>query len=211
MTEATPPSSTSEPVPPTDAAASASPAGPSEPMNPTGAEQRPWRVASPVQDRIKGRPYRGEPPVDLRPWFKKKRYLIPLVAATVVIVFSSCQDRDQPAEPSTPVTTVTATVLVPPGQAPSGEVAPPSTADAGRDRGTFTMPQLVGMTLQDAQDQLQGLGSYWLHQRDATGQNRLQINDRNWQVCSQSPGAGAQASTSTLVELSSVKRDESCP
>lgn len=218
MSEATPPSSASESVPSTDdAPASAGPAAPKEPVSPTGAGQRPWRVSSPVQDRIKGRTYRGEPPVDRRAWYRKKRYLIPLVAAALVALFSSCLDRDQAAEsptPVTPVTTVTATVVIPPGQAPAGDGAPQVTPDGGQPpqgRATFTMPQLVGMTLQDAQDHLQGLGSYWLHQRDATGQNRLLINDRNWQVCSQSPAAGAQASASTLVELSSVKRDESCP
>ena len=73
------------------------------------------------------------------------------------------------------------------------------------------MPSVVGMNLQLAQDTLQHLGSYVLDQEDAMGLSRLQINDSNWTVCSQTPKAGKKVPIETVVLLSSVKLSESCP
>jgi hypothetical protein len=76
---------------------------------------------------------------------------------------------------------------------------------------TFTMPDLVGKNLQDAQDALQALGSYLLDQQDASGKSRLQVDDSNWQVCTQEPAAGQEVSVAATVALASVKLDEQCP
>ncbi|RHW22780.1 PASTA domain-containing protein [Nocardioides immobilis] len=76
---------------------------------------------------------------------------------------------------------------------------------------TFTMPALVGLNLQDAQDTLQALGSYLLTQTDATGMERFQVLDSNWKVCYQDPQPGAPVPLETLVELGAVKLDERCP
>lgn len=96
-----------------------------------------------------------------------------------------------------------------------------STTDAGTSvtsaaapdttSGSFAMPSVVGMVLQDAQDLLQSNGSYLMDQVDATGQGRFQMLDSNWMVCSQSPAAGAILDGSTAVTLSAVKLDEACP
>ncbi len=75
----------------------------------------------------------------------------------------------------------------------------------------FTMPNLVGVNLQDAQDRLQSRGSFLLNQVDATDQGRFQLLDENWQVCSQSPIAGKRVLKTKVVRLEAVQLDEKCP
>ena len=74
----------------------------------------------------------------------------------------------------------------------------------------FTMPRVVGMNLQLAQDLLQSKGSYILDQVDHKGLLRIQVLDRNWKVCKQTPSAGKVVLASTVVTLSSVKLTERC-
>ncbi|GLY13763.1 hypothetical protein Kisp01_07790 [Kineosporia sp. NBRC 101677] len=75
----------------------------------------------------------------------------------------------------------------------------------------FTMPDLVGRNLQQAQDDLQARGSYLLDQVDATDQDRFQLLDSGWKVCRQSPVAGKQVLKTKLVRLEAVKLSENCP
>lgn len=53
------------------------------------------------------------------------------------------------------------------------------------------MPNEVGKTLQEAQDDVQavsGNAGFWSNSEDALGANRSQILDSNWKVvCSQKP------------------------
>jgi PASTA domain len=109
--------------------------------------------------------------------------------------------------PAEPVVTVTAQPSVEPAPTlkPKVEKAP-APADV-----TFTMPALVGMVLQDAQDLLQTKGSYVMDQQDARGLERLQVLDANWKVCSQSPKKGTNVATDTTIVVRSVKLIESCP
>jgi beta-lactam-binding protein with PASTA domain len=74
----------------------------------------------------------------------------------------------------------------------------------------FTMPRVVGMNLQLAQDLLQSKGSYILDQVDHKGLLRVQVLDSNWKVCKQTPSAGKVVLASTVVTLSSVKLTERC-
>jgi hypothetical protein len=74
----------------------------------------------------------------------------------------------------------------------------------------FTMPKVVGMNLQLAQDLLQSKGSYIMDQEDFKGLNRFQINDSNWKVCKQTPAPGKSVPVSTVVTLYSVKLAERC-
>jgi beta-lactam-binding protein with PASTA domain len=85
------------------------------------------------------------------------------------------------------------------------KATPTPTAEA-----KFTMPKVVGMNLQLAQDLLQSKGSYILDQEDFKGLNRFQINDSNWKVCKQSPAPGKSVPVSTVVTLYSVKLTEGC-
>src|SRR5437868_8933983 len=70
------------------------------------------------------------------------------------------------------------------------------------------LPNVVGMNLQAAQDTMQAAGFFILNDKDATGQNRFQINDRAWVVTRQTPAAGRLADLSTLVTLFAKKIGE---
>jgi hypothetical protein len=92
------------------------------------------------------------------------------------------------------------------------EVEPVAGEDADTSsEDTFIMPNVVGMNLQEAQDELQSLGSYILSQDDATGQGRFQVLDSNWQVCSQDQAPGETFDLAELVNLTAVKLSETCP
>ncbi|WP_329273688.1 PASTA domain-containing protein [Streptomyces sp. NBC_01451] len=84
---------------------------------------------------------------------------------------------------------------------------PDSTTEAAPE--AATLPDLVGQDLQAAQDEAQAAGFYVLDDQDAGGQNRLQVFDRNWTVCSQDPEPGTHP-TDTPVTLYAVKDDETC-
>jgi hypothetical protein len=114
-----------------------------------------------------------------------------------------------PAQPAVTVTAAPPVAAAPtPIPTPKPKAKAPKVAPA---KVTFTMPGLVGMVLQDAQDLLQTKGSYLMDQQDASGLERLQVLDANWKVCSQSPKKGAHVPTDTTVVLRSVKLIESCP
>lgn len=80
---------------------------------------------------------------------------------------------------------------------------------------SWTMPNLIGMDLQGAQDAIQSLthGEVWFSSStDLTGKGRAQISDRNWQVCSSTPPPGAKFSASTKIDFGVVRIDtEKCP
>lgn len=139
---------------------------------------------------------------DARPWWKKKRFIIPGAAVVAVFGISAIAVAGGGGAPAAdPKTTPSETPLA--QESPATE--PTETAAL-----TFTMPDLVGQNLQDAQDSLQALGSYAMDQTDASGQGRSQIDDSNWQVCTQEPAAGTEVPVEATVTLGSVKNDESC-
>lgn len=80
---------------------------------------------------------------------------------------------------------------------------------------SWTMPNLIGMDLQGAQDAVQSVsgGDVWLStSTDLTGQGRAQIIDRAWVVCTSTPPPGASFTTTTEIDFGVVKKDiESCP
>jgi hypothetical protein len=88
-------------------------------------------------------------------------------------------------------------------------IASPASAD------TWTMPNLIGKDLQGAQDAIQSLTSdavWYSHSTDLTGKGRMQIDDRNWVVCTSTPAPGAAITESTKIDFGVVKKDtESCP
>jgi len=139
------------------------------------------------------------------------------VCASAVLALAACGNGgNSPAVTQTVIReTVTVSPTPPPTKAeplasestePSQDAPQPQPAPQ-----TFTMPRLVGKNLQLAQDTLQSLDSYILDQEDASGLGRIQVNDSNWTVCTQSPKAGTKVSVDTTVVLSSVKLNESCP
>ena len=70
------------------------------------------------------------------------------------------------------------------------------------------MPSLVGKTVFDA-DKAVPLGTR-MQLVDGTGQHRKVIWPGNWQVCKQDPAAGTPITSSTVVTLTVVKREEKC-
>lgn len=107
---------------------------------------------------------------------------------------TACGGDDSPGE--TPTKTVTETTEAPAETEPEAEQA--------------VLPNMVGKSLQDAQDTAQAHGFYLLDSTDATGMDRFQVLDRNWVVCSQMPEPGRH-STDVTVTFDVVKDDESCP
>lgn len=77
--------------------------------------------------------------------------------------------------------------------------------------GSITVPNMVGQDLQLAQDSMQAAGLYVLRSHDATGQRRLQVLDRNWKVCDQTPPAGSQVARDQLIDFGVVRDEEQCP
>ncbi|MFI6157296.1 hypothetical protein ACIBCA_31950 [Kitasatospora sp. NPDC051170] len=126
------------------------------------------------------------------------RAALALLAAITVVSLAACEP--------------TATTSSGAGSAGSATTAPATAAapPAAPAAKTGTLPNLVGKGLQTAQDTAQAAGFYNLTSHDALGRDRLQIDDRNWKVCTQTPAPGAQAATAK-VDLGAVKLDETCP
>jgi beta-lactam-binding protein with PASTA domain len=74
--------------------------------------------------------------------------------------------------------------------------------------GKIRVPNVVGMNHQAAQDTMQSVGLYNLAEEDATGQGRVLLYDRGWQVVSQSPAPGSVVPRDTTVTLRSKKYGE---
>lgn len=74
--------------------------------------------------------------------------------------------------------------------------------------GNIVVPDLTGLDHQAAQDALQGEGLWNLDETDATGQGRLLLFDRNWEVVRTDPPAGSQVSAETSITIYSKKQGE---
>jgi len=142
-----------------------------------------------------------------------RRFVLALLCLPLLI--SACGAPSDEVSNEAAATTTTAAAPVP----ETTTTAAPSTtspsspesqaAAAPPERGI--VPNVVGLDHQLGQDTMQGAGFYYLREEDASGQERLLVNDRNWYVCSQSPPGGTEASTDDQVVLSSVKKGEACP
>jgi hypothetical protein len=79
---------------------------------------------------------------------------------------------------------------------------------------SWTMPNLVGMDLQGAQDAIQSLTHdqvWYSGSTDLTGKGRAQIVDRNWTVCTSTPTPGTAFTATTAINFGVVKDTEVCP
>ncbi len=143
-------------------------------------------------------------PADTRPWWKKKRFIIPgagfvlFVGLIILGGIAAALGAGSSTESTRDAAPAASTTSSP---EPSESATPT----------VFTMPDLVGDNLQDAQDELQSLGSLLMDQQDASGQGRAQVIDSNWTVCTQDPAPGVDTPITTIVTLSVVKDDEVCP
>ncbi|MFG2494054.1 DUF3761 domain-containing protein [Streptomyces caniferus] len=88
---------------------------------------------------------------------------------------------------------------------------PRATPDASDARGdAITVPDYTGRNLQAAQDAAQGEGIHLLKSRDLSVRHRMQVWDRNWQVCDQEPAAGSVMRDTETLTFAVVKTGESC-
>lgn len=115
---------------------------------------------------------------------------------TVLAAVMSARDQGRAATAESvvdaiPTTTalaeLPANTVPPPPSAPT-ETAPPATEAPAPAQAS--MPNVVCMNLQDAQDAIQAAGVFFSQSFDATGADRLQVLDRNWIVVSQDPAPG---------------------
>ncbi|XVV04125.1 PASTA domain-containing protein [Actinosynnema sp. CA-248983] len=120
------------------------------------------------------------------------------VAALGLIALTACAPPTTPeAPPPSP------TAANPAGtSAAATTIEPPPTAK------TCTVPDVVGMVHQTAQDTMQAAGLYRLREEDATGQGRVLVVDRNWTTTAQSVPAGQVVDCTTEVLLSAKKIGE---
>lgn len=87
-----------------------------------------------------------------------------------------------------------------------------TTAPAVVDRPSSSarMPNVLCLSLQQAQDAIQSAGVFFSRSVDASGQGRSQLIDSNWQVVAQDPAPGVVIGEGTA-RLSAVKYGEPSP
>ena len=89
-------------------------------------------------------------------------------------------------------------------RAAAAEDAEPITATGG----DIVVPDVVGLDHQAAQDAMQGEGLWILDEKDCSGQGRMLLWDRNWEVVRTDPPAGTRVTEDTTITLCSVKEGE---
>lgn len=101
----------------------------------------------------------------------------------------------------------TTTPAAPATTAPAATAMPGTTQQAAAPK-TCTVPHVVGMVHQTAQDTMQAAGLFMLREEDATGLGRMLVMDRNWTTVEQSVQAGQVVDCSTTIVLKAKKTDE---
>jgi hypothetical protein len=130
-------------------------------------------------------------------------------ACAVAFLAAGCGN---PSSPSQDPTTTIPTTTTPPVQAEPPPAA--ETPEAAQAAQQWPMPDLVGLVLQDAQDQIQALTGgavFFTDSHDLSGQDRNQVLDANWQVCTQNLAPGAAVTSASLIDVGVVKLSETCP
>jgi uncharacterized protein HemX len=90
------------------------------------------------------------------------------------------------------------------------EAAQQDVSDVAADpaTGDIVVPDVSGLDHQAAQDAMQGEGLWLLDEKDCTGQDRMLLFDRNWEVVSTDPPAGSHVTEDTTITLCSKKQGE---
>src|SRR3954452_4679408 len=112
-----------------------------------------------------------------------------LIAAVSAVSLGACGNGDSGA---TVTQTKTVVERVPKSSSSAGGSDSGGSDSGGSDSGgeSWTMPDETGKDLQGAQDDIQSLtddGVFFTDSHDASGQDRGQWLDRDWQVCDQDP------------------------
>ncbi len=150
-----------------------------------------------------------------RPWYKKKRFIIPLALLGLVLISaifgSGGSDETATTTPApAPISTPAPASPSPPevtDNNPTNEAdAEPST------EAPLPMPNVVGQNLQAAQDQIQRSTGVVLVLSHDIISGRAQINDSAWKVCDQDPAPGTPITSQDngKIDLGVVRGEESC-
>jgi hypothetical protein len=124
------------------------------------------------------------------------------VAALLVLLTAACSTPPPATTAASTPEPPAATTAAPTQTTPAAATTiPPAVVK------TCTVPNVVGMVHQTAQDTMQKAGLFLLTEEDASGQGRLLINDRNWKTTKQSVAAGAVIDCDTKILLSAEKID----
>ncbi|SNR91771.1 PASTA domain-containing protein [Actinomadura mexicana] len=126
-----------------------------------------------------------------------------LVAALALTACGGTADRAAPTKTVT-VAPPSATSATAPVSTPT---ALPSSAKAPATK-KIRVPDVVGKNHQTAQNIMQAAGLWMLQEEDVTGQGRMLILDRNWQVVRQKPKAGTSVTPEATITLYSKKIGE---
>jgi hypothetical protein len=141
-------------------------------------------------------------------------FQIGLVAGIVAVAVSGCGAGTAPAPATVTVHDTATSSRVQAAPTAPASVAPPVAAPPVEAQ-SWVMPDLSGQNLQAAQDAIQALTDnpgFFSTSTDLTGQARMQVMDRNWQVCSSTPAPGEAFTSASGVDFGVVKLDsESCP
>jgi hypothetical protein len=138
------------------------------------------------------------------------------VCTSFIFVAGACSGSSDSASESTVApTTVAPTTAAPeitaaPTTAAPTTTAAPATTAVPAPAATAIMPDVVCMNLQAAQNKIQENGVFYSDSFDATGEGRMQINDSNWIVVSQTPAPGSPI-TEGSANLGAVKEGEPNP
>lgn len=127
------------------------------------------------------------------------------ITVALVVVIAGC-GNDEAAQTVTEERTIIE--KAPPAETVTVKEKPKPKPAAAPVADTITVPDVVGENHQYAQDTMQAAGLYNLDERDATGQGRVLLWDRNWVVVSQDPPAGTEVDEDATITLSSKKEGE---
>ncbi|WP_191299022.1 serine/threonine kinase [Lentzea cavernae] len=125
-----------------------------------------------------------------------------IVVAVPLLLLTAACSTPPPATTSTDTPQPPATTAAPLQTTPAAATTIPPAAPAVK---TCTVPNVVGLIHQTAQDTMQKAGLFFLTEEDASGQGRLLINDRNWKTTKQSAAAGTVVDCNTKILLSAEK------
>lgn len=138
------------------------------------------------------------------------------LVGTLALLAPACGEAgDGRADPTSSIATEVPTTagppstVTPPTAAPTSAPAPTTATTTSGPPTTVgaTMPDVVGLGLQEAQNRIQATGVFYSRSFDCTGAGRQQVLDRNWVVVTQAPDPGTPIDEGDA-RLGVVKLDE---
>lgn len=158
-----------------------------------------------------GQQYPPQPPLPSPPT-KTKKWPWIVGGVVTLIVIGSIANGGKDTAPAGSTTTVTVaaqpTTTVQPAPTTAVIAQPAPSTQAAAAPKMCTVPDVVGLVHQTAQDTMQASGLYMLTEEDATGKGRMLVMDRNWTTTAQSVPAGQVVDCNTSIKLSAKKIGE---